>query len=260
MKRIIIALSTLLNLSGCSQKDLSVNPSSDTKIVRKNERDGIADLRKLVEESEYEEAWAYISPTVEDAWYYNPSIPEWHDIGLEAETTKNCSSVKLDVDEVKTLANRYRSIHFWHIHPQPAMREFIHDLPRNYTKGQFEKRITLEGAIPSQNDLAMAIYFSCILNSPQNRHDRYLLASHYGVTEYKPFYNQLVNVCQSTSEDLLSLKAQLLGLGSEASYNLPKMRRQITEAVSTKTFAKLFDNHYMEITFWPYDALPADLK
>lgn len=260
MRKIALALSTALALSNCSPEHLSVNPSPDTKIVRENERAGIADLRKLVEESESEEAWAYISPTVEDGWMYSISIPEWHDIGLGTETGKEYSSVTLDVDEVKKFGSSYRSVHLWHIHPQPVIKTFLADIPKGYTPEQFEKRITIDGAIPSPDDLAMAVYFSCALNLPQTRHDRYLLASYYGVTEYKPLYDRLVNVCRSDSDAVLSFKAQLLGLASEMSYDPEKMQRQITEAVNSKTSAELFRDKYLTITFWPYEALPKDLK
>jgi len=260
MRKLALAITTALALSACSQEHLSVNPSLETRIVRENERAGIVDLRKLIEESESEEAWVYISPTVEDGWEFSLSIPEWHDVGLETENGKDYSSVKLDVDEVKSLANHYRSIHLWHIHPQPVIKTFLADLPKGYAKEQFEKRMDLDGAIPSRDDLGMAVYFSCILNFPQTRHDRYLLASHYGVTEYKPFYDSLVNVCQSDSDDLLSLKTQLVGSLSEMSYDVGTMRRQIKEAVSSKTSAQLFRNKYITITFWPYEALPTDLK
>ncbi len=263
MRKIALALSTILALSSCSQKDLSVNPSSDTKIVRKNEREGIVDLRRLVEESEVEEAWVYISPTVEDAWYYHPIIPEWHDIGLEAKTKDGMSSVELDIPKIKGLGDLYSSIHVWHIHPQKAIRElyssFLDDPPKGLTKEQFAEKITLEGAIPSRNDLTLAIYFNCILNSQRSHYDRYFLASHYGITEFQPISSNLVNVCQS-SEPSLSLKAKKLGLLLEASYDDFRMRTKIKQAVNTRTSAELFHKEYMKITFWPYAALPTDLK
>ncbi len=158
MRKLTLAITTALALSACSQEHLSVNSSSETRIVRENERAGITDLRKLVEESEYEEAWVFISPTVEDGWMYRISIPEWHDVGLETENGKDYSNVKLDVNEVKSLANHYRSIHLWHIHPQPVIKTFLADLPKGYAKEQFEKRMDLDGAMPSHNDLGFAVY------------------------------------------------------------------------------------------------------
>jgi len=250
MRKFAIALSTVLALSSCStvSKHLAVNPSPQAEAAHKNEREGIEDLRQLVEESELEEAWAYV-----------PRTEEWYDVGLEAKADGDTNSVELDVDKVKSVALHYSSFHSWHIHTQRDnirfYQPFLDHLPKGYTRETLWDFINADAALPSADDLTFSIYFSCLFDQKKNRDDRYLIASHYGVTEFKPLFSGLAFLCQSTPEDDLPTQANIFGRLATHQFNQKMMIRKINYAVKNKTAAQLFENRYMRITFTPYSAL-----
>ncbi len=255
MKKIAAALATIIALSSCStvSKHLAVNPSPQTEIVRKSEREGIKDLHRLVEEV-----------TLEDAWVYIPQTEDWEDIGLEAKAEGDINSVELDVDKVKSLAMHYSRLHSWHIHTQKDSlrfyQSFLDHLPQGYTTETLRDFINADAAIPSSDDLTFSIYFSCLFDQTKKRDDRYLVASQYGVTEFKPLSSGLIFLCQSTSEDDLPTQANIFGRLATHQYHQKKMIKKIYAAVANETSAQLFENSFMTITFWPYAALPSDLK
>ncbi len=255
MRKITAVLSTILTLSSCSTttKHLAINLSPQAEVIQKNEYDGIKDLRQLVEESELEEAWAYI-----------PSTRDWHDIGLEAKTEEEKSSVAVDVRKVGSLTAHYSSVHLWHIHTQKGnlklWQSFINYPPGGYTKQQFLEYITAEAAIPSFDDLGFAIVFTCWRYLEFNRDDRYLLASSYGVTEFKPSHTNLHDFCTFTPKEDVISAANIASRLTARNFDTDKMVQQIKQAVDSKTSSQLFDNSYIKITFYPYDALPKELR
>lgn len=250
MRKIAIALSTIFALSSCStvSKHLAINPSPQVEIVHKNEPEGIKDLRQLVEEAELEEAWVYI-----------PQTEEWYDVGLEAKAEGDTNSVDLDVDKVKSLALRSSRFHSWHIHTQKDSlrfyQHFLDNLPRGYTRETLWDFINADAALPSSDDLTFSIYFSCLFDQKKKRDDRYLIASHHGVTEFKPLSSGLAYLCQSTSEDDLPTQANIFGHLATQQFNQKRMIQKIQSAVKNKTPAELFQNSFMTITFTPYTAL-----
>jgi hypothetical protein len=147
--------------------NLKVNITNDVRYIsKKSESEGVTDLKKLSEESIYEEAWIF-----------TPQDSLWHEVGIEETGWKNNimrlphNSVNLDKKYLDELSSIYKKLVLYHIHPvkNPMLYRY-----------------------PSQGVLISTKSFSCI---PSDRDiitsRRYATFSHkivssIGITAYGP--------------------------------------------------------------------------
>lgn len=82
-------------------------------VTYKDREEGIKDIRKLLAESPYEEAWIYL-----------PEHKIWYETGINSNFEKDSlghiiSSVQVDYKSIKKFLKKYdvKEIEFWHYHP-----------------------------------------------------------------------------------------------------------------------------------------------
>ncbi len=176
-------------------------------ISYEDERQGIEDMRKILEKSPLEEAWAYL-----------PNKGEWHETAEDQYLTKFkngfSSTSKIDSRYIIELANSNNTIYSYHIHPDfSTIKKALDDKPTSpynnvalenieeTTKEKKEKIIAALNttnyvikkmfcnypeAAPSLPDITSTIAYSVVLKeiNPNFKIVDKIVSS-YGVTEYQ---------------------------------------------------------------------------
>ena len=157
-------------------------------VIKKDEIEGIKDIKNLADTSAYEEAWAYL-----------PEKQEWHEIGFDEEIINYEPTIRNDVDYKKKLSRENNEIFIYHFHPtdesieregkeqevvenEPEDKEEQYKESENYLGNIFEG---YEDACPSMPDIISMIY-SSINYTKLNPKVTIIskLGSIYGVTKY----------------------------------------------------------------------------
>jgi hypothetical protein len=256
--------------------DLIIDTSGEKYAVKKNEEEGIKDLRKLVASSKLEGAWAYIPKKELWIWTVEKLIPE-----RRIKTEKEFSSargVELDIPFLLELGFKI-DVEVYHIHlasPLLAVKDFAEYVKKRYSIDKeifklFREKIylarSLNAVAPSgfdlevMVDLSMRFYFARSKGKTSHK-----LCSQYGVTEYclneegKRFFDYRKTIHLNGKElerdkiqgEILKKEIEKIEKETEEKiFSLDLWGKQPTE----DTFQEIIEqvgNKYTTITFTPY--------
>jgi hypothetical protein len=187
--------------------DLVVNvDKSYANVVRKSEKEGIRDMRKLVEGSTYEEAWTFL-----------PDESLWIETGLGEMKIVSSGGEKLIVkelcSELRKIFSGNKNVIKYHFHP--VLAYFKSDIPGFYNRMAIS-------SIPMDDDIfTTAILSRFFYNLQPGGTISFKICSHYGMTEYflteegkRRFSKASDREIRSFSDDMLSkLKSEYRGTG-----------------------------------------------
>ncbi len=257
MRKYLVMLAAVQTLlTGYNPPRLQVREESSHPAVLKSESEGIKDLQQLVQESETEEAWAYV-----------PTVQEWHDIGKNSSFVEGQSvSVALDVLKIRELVGKYSQVSIYHIHPRLAILKLLNsplnnppneeknNPPKNPAKKPTVRTAMLNAVIPSPDDLSSAILLSCTAD-PYYEH-RHLVASPFGVTDYSLRKEAIKKYCERESSlPYLYLEASILAHGILGKADINNIERKIQRAQKNNQPTVILKDQLVNIKFTPYSAL-----
>lgn len=219
-----IAAAVGVSVSRSSMRFLSPHPyffkeelvSNDSQLYsfwsKKSEAEGVADLRSLLQQSPYEEAWIY-----------SPSTEEWFEVGSKSHRSKGKSSVRRRGMSMVGwfIQNPGSSLVFYHYHPSRSA--LTNTVPGGYSttiqepNGATEpSAFTLDATLlksyfkdvpfarPSYGDLSVLTEDSVVAHHLcTNNHLQGKICSEHGVTTYHLTEAGLSNACKGTLTDLL---------------------------------------------------------
>lgn len=172
--------------------NLVLNTENKTRhIVKKNELEGINDMKKL------------LSQPIEEGWAYLPDKGEWHETVFNEHVNNYgngnfATGGERDLDYLMRLGKDNKKITSWHIHPERSatmnkgLEQKETDFPSS-RKAHLETSKTLQSifkgkvdAKPSDGDLCglMNWVYHLHLDDPEIEYKE-KIASEYGITEYK---------------------------------------------------------------------------
>lgn len=251
-------------------------------IVYKNEKRGVADMRKLLKSSRVEECWVYL-----------PEEEKWVEIGRGETPEKKVDNryitkVSLDVQFLEELMTENSSLVVYHIHPTYTLlleenmnerREDGHAM--NANEREKERALFLMRRVfPSEQDLGNMIENTMeFYGKNPYGNVSFKISSHYGITEYRltekgrahvvsnsyfECMKKIIVMCRTIKHDMAVAEEiceqkirKTINLFQRTKMNSKQKRRnpsrikkdfksQIENAVNTVS------NDYVKITYVPY--------
>lgn len=217
-------------------------------VVRKSEKGGQEDIRKLVENSIFEEAWMYL-----------PKESLWVDIvGGRVKKSFGIYTLIYDMEYVDKLFKEHDELVCYHFHPIKAVslqmdmiRSKGTDLGDVFTTEELEKYIPIYTAMPSGMDISACIGLSkSFYKLKPNGSITSKISSQHGITE----------LCLTDDgKDYFKDKEilDIVRLGIRIGKHIP-IKSVLVEKDETDNHTKiqklceLVSNEYIKITFTPY--------
>ena len=156
-------------------------------VIYESEAEGIADMRKLITNSQTEESWAFL-----------PNQEKWIEIGYNEEAEKKVdkryiTKAKLDIQLLDELMSKNNNMALYHFHPSHSLsleekikKREEDGLPMNHREIERERvRLLIKSAYPSRSDLLNMIGNSTeFFERNADGNITFKICSHYGITEY----------------------------------------------------------------------------
>jgi hypothetical protein len=152
-------------------------------VTHKSEKDGIEDIIKIAQESEYEEAWLHAVSPSESIWIEN-GLNEL----IEESEGINGSFHSLDLKISGKTIKKYDDVTFYHFHPQKnykfdELHKWNEKVSGNTPFELIRLHYSAKSSMPSSNDIDVMVEVYKSLKDNSKR-PKFKVVSVYGITEY----------------------------------------------------------------------------
>lgn len=207
-------------------------------ICKKDEKSGIADLRKILTESPFEDFWAYI-----------PKKKEWHELGKDEQIQISNegfkSSLKIDYAKLNKIYKIEDEIIHWHIHV--IISNYLKNQPMLTEYMKFILKNPIIEVFPSWNDISTIYGFKKRYHK-QNPEgvSKFKICSRFGITQYDLRYNfSVYNELKNLEELVVSvIDLKNKDLRSYNSRTQKELLENHLEYLNSKHFKVSFKAHH----------------
>lgn len=162
---------------------LVVNGSNSERAVThgKCEREGVREIRSLLERSRIEELWAFL-PRAGVA-----GVCQWHEVGRNEQSGADKALVDVDWTYLEALMAANEAIHLYHFHPK-SFFDYANSPPASRRQDSFERAMItdLKFSMPSPADIHFMMEITSRFRKlhPRGGDIRNRVVTPYGIVDY----------------------------------------------------------------------------